>query len=168
MMTVLITLTTAGSDTGPFNLLSNIDGFTVPFESSIAKLDLESGYTSYLVPEGTTVIRVQSTGPLCNNYVDISIEETTTTTTTEAPSTTTTTTTIDCGECWRLQNESGVDDYTVNFTNCSGNPDQIIVLTGQTEFICSQTEPVCDGTCALLSIIQDTGSNCEPECPSLG
>lgn len=94
-MTVLITLTTAGSDTGPFNLLSNIDGFTNPFESSIAKLDLESGYTSYLVPEGTTVIRVQSTGPLCNNYVDISIEETTTTTTsstTEPPVTTTTTT----------------------------------------------------------------------------
>ena len=30
-MTVLITLTTAGTDSGPFTLYSNIDGYGTPF-----------------------------------------------------------------------------------------------------------------------------------------
>lgn len=91
---VLITLTTAGSDTGPFNLLSNLDGYTVPFESNVPKLDLEAGYISYLVPDGASNIRVQSVNVLCQNYVDLSIETTTTTTTSSTSSTTTTTTTL--------------------------------------------------------------------------
>lgn len=78
-MTVLITLT-AGADTGPFLLYSDIDGFTSAFEVGISKIDLEAGYTSTLVPDGTTVIRVMSQG-VCTNYVDISVTTTTTTTT---------------------------------------------------------------------------------------
>jgi len=95
---VLITLTTAGSDTGPFNLLSNLDGYTVPFESNVAKLDLEAGYISYLVPDGAMNIRVQSTNVLCENYVDLTINTTTTTTSTSTSSTTTTTTTLAPGD----------------------------------------------------------------------
>lgn len=91
--TVLITLTTAGADTGPFNLYSNVDGFLVAFETNVAKMDLEAGYTSYLVPDATLVIRVQSTGVLCNNYIDLVIG-TTTSTTSSTSSTTTTTTTL--------------------------------------------------------------------------
>lgn len=95
-MTVLILLTTAGAGTGPFNLLSNVDGFTTPFETGVAKVSLTTppGYTSALVPNGTTTIRVQSTGA-CTNFIDIVIgatPPTTTTTTTVAPTTTTTTT----------------------------------------------------------------------------
>lgn len=95
--TVLITLTLAGSDTGPFNLYSNIDGFTLAFETNVAKGDLEAGYVSFLVPDSATTIRVKSDNPVCDSYVDIVITTTTTTstssTTTSTSSTTTTTTT---------------------------------------------------------------------------
>ena len=61
-MTVLITLTTAGANTGPFNLYSDLDGYVTPFESAIAKATLVGGYTSTLVPDGTTTIKVLSAG----------------------------------------------------------------------------------------------------------
>lgn len=80
-MTVLIVLTTAGTNTGPFNLFSNLDGFTTAFESGVAKSSLLAGYTSTLVPDGTTTIRVQSVSA-CTNFIDIVINAPTTTTTT--------------------------------------------------------------------------------------
>lgn len=93
-MTVLITLTTAGSDSGPFNLFSNLDDYTSAFETGVSKAALLAGYSSALVPDYTTTVRVISTG-VCVNYVDIAIETiTTTTTTTVAPTTTTTTTPV--------------------------------------------------------------------------
>ena len=86
MASVLITLTTAGSDTGPFNLYSNTDGYVTPFETSVSKLPLVAGYTSTLVPNGTTTIRVKSNNPgFCVNYVDLAVSGITTTTTTAAP-----------------------------------------------------------------------------------
>jgi len=91
-MTVLITLTTAGSSTGPFSLYSNVDSYSVPFETGVSKSSLLAGYTSTVVPTGTTIIRVMSTGT-CTNYTDIPIVPCTTTTTTTVPPTTTTTTT---------------------------------------------------------------------------
>ena len=91
-MTVLITLTLAGADTGPFSLYSDVDGFSAPFETSVLKSALVSGYTSVLVPDGSTVIRVQSTSA-CTNYVDFPISGITTTTTSSSTSTSTTTST---------------------------------------------------------------------------
>lgn len=83
-MTVFITLTTAGTDTGPtFNLYSDVDGFTSAFETGVLKTDLIIGYASSLVPDGTTIIRVMSEG-ICTNYIDIPVTLTTTTTTTIA------------------------------------------------------------------------------------
>ena len=90
-MTVLITLTTAGTDTGPFNLYSNVDGYVSAFETGVSKAALLAGYSSALVPNGTTIIRIKSTGT-CVNYIDVSVVTTTTTTTTSTPTTTTTTT----------------------------------------------------------------------------
>jgi hypothetical protein len=91
-MTVLITLTTAGADSGPFNLYSNIDGYLTAFESGVSKVALLAGYSSSLVPDYTTSVRVLSTGA-CTNYIDIILTSgTTTSTTTSAPTTTTTTT----------------------------------------------------------------------------
>jgi hypothetical protein len=89
-MTVLITLTTAGTDSGPFNLYSNLDGYISAFATGVSKSALLAGYPSASVPDYTTTIRVVSTG-ICVNYVDIVII-TTSTTTTIAPTTTTTTT----------------------------------------------------------------------------
>jgi hypothetical protein len=84
-MTVYITLTTAGSDSGPFNLYSNLDGFTSAFESGVSKAALLAGYSTALVPDFTTSIRVRSNNSLCTNYIDIFLENTTTTTTTTVP-----------------------------------------------------------------------------------
>jgi len=82
-MTVLITLTVAGADSGPFNLYSNLYGYTSAFETNVAKVDLLAGYPSALVPDYTTIIRVVSTGD-CTNYIDIPLTSITTTTTTSS------------------------------------------------------------------------------------
>jgi len=105
-MNVVIQLTVANLDTGPFNLYSNVDTFTTPFATGISRSILLAGYTCTVVPNGTSVIRVKSTG-VCQNYIDITINipatttttsttiiVITTTTTTAIPVTTTTTTTI--------------------------------------------------------------------------
>ena len=80
-MTILITLTTAGANTGPFNLYSNVTAYTSAFEMNVPKASLEAGYISALAPDGTTVVRVMSNGD-CTNYTDIIVGMTTTTTTT--------------------------------------------------------------------------------------
>lgn len=92
-MNVLIQLTTAGLDTGPFNLFSDLDSFGVPFEVGVTKVDLLAGYLSTLVPDGTTTIRVCSTALYCANCIDITIEPLPTTTTTSSSSSSTSTTT---------------------------------------------------------------------------
>jgi hypothetical protein len=80
-MTVLITLTTAGTDTDNFSLYSNTDGYVTAFATGISRASLLTGYSSAVVPNGTTIIRANSNGT-CTNYTDISIVGTTTTTTT--------------------------------------------------------------------------------------
>jgi hypothetical protein len=88
----IITLTTAGTSTGPFNLLSDVDSYVTPFESSILRASLIAGYTTNLVPDAATIIRVKSNGA-CTNYIDLTYPTSPTTTTTTTTSTTTTTTT---------------------------------------------------------------------------
>jgi hypothetical protein len=85
-MTVLITLTVAGTDSGPFDLFSNIDGFTSAFETGVSKAALLAGYSSALVPNFTTVIRVLSTGD-CTNYIDITLDAPPTSSTTSTSTT---------------------------------------------------------------------------------
>jgi hypothetical protein len=67
-----ITLTSAGSDTGPFNLYSNIDGYTNAFESSILKSNLVNGFTTNNIPNSTSIIRLISMG-VCTNYIDLNL-----------------------------------------------------------------------------------------------
>jgi len=89
-MTVLITLTLAGSDTGPFDLYSNADGFTTPFQTGVAKSVLEAGLSSGAVPDGSTIILVKSTGTCDRDlYLNISGAPTTTTTSSTTSSSTT-------------------------------------------------------------------------------
>lgn len=102
-MNVLVTLTSAGTDTGPFDLFSNADNYIIPIDGGISRAALLAGYTCTTVPGSATIIRVKSLG-ICTNYIDIPISlvttttttssSTTTTTTTAAPATTTTTTTV--------------------------------------------------------------------------
>ena len=91
-MIVLITLTTAGADAGPFNLYSDTDGFVTAFASGISKATLLGGYLSSAVPDGTTSIRIVSTGT-CTNFIYIPVEGTTTTTTSSSSTSSTSTTT---------------------------------------------------------------------------
>lgn len=82
-MTVNITLTIAGTDTGPFNLYSNTDTYGVPFAIGISRSILETGYTSTMVPDGTTIVKVLSTGECTTDtYANIVLLPVTTSTTT--------------------------------------------------------------------------------------
>ncbi len=146
-MTVLIYLTTAGAGTGPFSLYSNVDSYVTPFETGVPKVSLTTlpGYTTALVPNGTTTIRVQSTGA-CTNYIDIVIGATTTTTTTSgaltttttASPTTTTTTTLTPAECGTFTLEGGIEGRTFNFTDCDGIPQEVILGPGGASSYCIQ------------------------------
>ena len=90
-MTVLITLTLAGTDVGPFDLYSDADGYTVAFETGISRAALIAGYTSTLVPADSSTILAASTGECARDlYMTIEGAPTTTTTTTSTTSTTTT------------------------------------------------------------------------------
>ena len=91
-MTVLITLTTIGTDCSLFDIYSNTDGFVSAFETDVPKASLSSGFSSANTPDGTTVIRVKAKG-VCTNYKDITLSTITTTTTSSTSTTTTTTTT---------------------------------------------------------------------------
>jgi hypothetical protein len=89
-MTVLITLTLAGTSVGPFDIYSDVDGFTTPTVTGVSRADLIAGYYA-TVPDGTTQVLVQSTGT-CTTQLYLTVSGNTTTTTTS--STTSTTTTI--------------------------------------------------------------------------
>lgn len=93
-MTVTITLTLAGSDTGPFNLYSDVDGYTSAFQTGVPRGDFLTGLTISTVPDGTTEILVRSTG-VCQRdlYLSVAGAPATTTTTSSTSSTTSTTTT---------------------------------------------------------------------------
>jgi len=68
-----ITLAAAGSDTGPFNLYSNVDSFVTPFEVGVSKASLLAGYVSTVVPSTTSIVRVKSNSLNCTNYVDMNV-----------------------------------------------------------------------------------------------
>jgi hypothetical protein len=146
-MTVLIQLTTAGTDTGPFNLYSNLDSFGVPFEVGVTKVDLLAGYLSTLVPNGTTTIKVCSTSLYCANCIDITIEPLPTTTTTSSSSTsstttsstststsTTTSTTTIGGTCksYSITNNTGGTSGLLYTDCCTGEVITLSILDGQT------------------------------------
>ena len=71
-MTAIITLTTAGADTGPFNIFSNVDNYVTAFEINISKTSLLQGFTSINIPNGATILRLKSMGA-CTNFIDINM-----------------------------------------------------------------------------------------------
>jgi len=71
--TVEITIAAAGTDTGPFNLFSDADAYVTAFATGIAKSALLAGYTSTVVPDAATIVRVKSNSVGCTNYVDMTI-----------------------------------------------------------------------------------------------
>lgn len=75
--TVEITIAAAGTDTGPFNIFSNLD-YVTPFATGVLKADLLAGYISTVVPDAATSVRVKSNSVGCTNYVDMEITGATT------------------------------------------------------------------------------------------
>jgi hypothetical protein len=132
-MTVLIQLTTAGSDTGPFNLYSDVDSFGVPFEVGVSKSTLQAGYLSSLVPDFTTTIRVCSTSLYCSNCVDIQV----------APY-------CDNCTCYTITSTPGVQ---VNYFDCNGM-EQTFEYVDVTQ-ICAQ-----NGTVSFIGDGVATPSGC--------
>lgn len=72
-MKILVTLTTAGSLTGPFHLYSDSDGFYSPLAIFVQKSELIAGYFISNAPNNTTKIRVKSINSDCSNYTDITV-----------------------------------------------------------------------------------------------
>ena len=64
---------TIGADVVNLNLLSDVDSYATPFETSIPKASFAIGYTSLLVPDAATIVRVQATGSVCVSFENITI-----------------------------------------------------------------------------------------------
>lgn len=92
-MTILIDLSVAGINTGPFNLYSDADDYTSAFALNVTRQQLLDGYPA-VVTAGTTNIKLQSLSDICPNDTILPVSTTTSTTSTSTSSTTTTTTTI--------------------------------------------------------------------------
>ena len=102
-MTIIITLSFAGNETGPFDLYSDATGFAIPFAQNVSKAALLAGY-QVEAPDGTTVVRLDNLNNLCGStdiyscatpncdFTGSIICDVTTTTTTSSSSTTTTST----------------------------------------------------------------------------
>jgi hypothetical protein len=154
-MTVLITLTTAGIDSGPFDLYSDLDGYLSAFESGVDKTLLLAGYPSSLVPDFTTIIRVRSNNALCTNYVDIPVGEPTTTTTTTIAS------------CIEITADAGGDcpslpGYSIlEYTDCDGVVQTVELGTGELYTFCTLVEAVSPEFICGNGIIY-YGSSCTP------
>lgn len=176
--TVIITLTIAGTDTGPFDLYSDADGFTAPFEVNVPKASLLVGYVSSLVPNAAVLVKAVSRG-LCTSSITMPIigtsVTTSTTTTVTGPttststSTTSTTTTgasrLTCVQgVWFLVTQGGV----VRYTSCCGSA---IVEVGVEEgyqylpacMIINSLAPAPAPTGAIISEIGYNATTCT--CP---
>jgi|688.fasta_scaffold355881_1 hypothetical protein len=159
-MTVLVTLTLAGTDVGPFNLYSNVDGYTTPLATGVSRAALLAGYSLAGVPDAASVIRATSTGT-CTNFLDMYLTGGTTTTTTSTSSTTSTTTTIVPPiECYGYEvcaddGSGDRDAFPFTYTNCIGNFITSSVVNTQCREICAQRDSVDSSSGAVF--ITETG-----------
>jgi hypothetical protein len=157
-MTVLVTLTLAGTDTGPFNLYSNSDGYVNIIATGVTKAALEAGYSLTGVPDDATIIRVKSTGT-CTNYIDMSIIGVTTTTTSSSSTTSTSTTLIPPIECYAYEvcanDGSGNKGETYPFTyiTCNGIFREIDLANTRCIEFCAQLGSV-DSTSEFIFITE--------------
>jgi hypothetical protein len=69
---ITITIAAAGTDTGPFNIYTNLD-YVTPINTGVLKADLLAGFVTSAVPNGATSVRVKSNNANCVNYVDMTI-----------------------------------------------------------------------------------------------
>lgn len=157
-MTVLVTLTLAGTDTGPFNLYSNVDGYVNIIATGVTRAALLAGYSLTGVPDTATVIRAKSTGT-CTNYIDMSIIGGTTTTTSTSSTTSTSTTLIPPIECYAYEvcADDGTGDrgetYPFTYITCNGISREIDLPNQRCIEFCAQRDSV-DSTSGFIFITE--------------
>jgi hypothetical protein len=153
-MTVLITLTTAGSDTGPFNIYSNANGFSTIIISGVSRASLVAGYNA-TVPDGTTEVLVRSVGACQRDlYLDVSGAPATTTSTTST--TTTLVPPIDC-YAYEVCANDGTGDrgdaYPYTYIDCNGTVVERDLLNERCREFCAQLGSV-DSTSEFIFITE--------------
>lgn len=155
-MTIIITLSFAGNETGPFDLYSDATGFAIPFAQNVSKAALLAGY-QVEAPDGTTVVRLfnlqflcaaeptdiySCATPNCDFTGEIICPVTTTTTTTAEPTTTTTTAYPGVAPCtWSTYGgnpgQIAVYDFDTNSSTAVLVPNDFTSTTGINRPICS-------------------------------
>jgi hypothetical protein len=159
-----------GSSTGPtFDLFSDANSYASAFESGVSKTTLMGvgGYTSTVVPDAATIIRVKSTGT-CTTYDDYTLAsqtptptptptavvQTPTPTPTPTPTAAPITYTYDCDEvdgCYAVEGTGGT------YSNLSACQDDCIISPPPC-FIEGTSITMSDGTTKLIEelIVGDT------------
>jgi len=153
-MTTLITLTLAGSDTGPFNIYSNVDGFTTPTATGISRATLLAGYSA-TVPDGTVQVLVKSIGA-CQRDLYLVVSGAPIPITTSTTSTTSTSTTIIPPiECYGYEvcADDGTGDrdaFPFTYISCNGTSIESSVVNTQCREICAQRDSVDSSSGAIF------------------
>lgn len=158
-MTIIITLSFAGNETGPFDLYSDATGFATPFAQNVSKAALLAGY-QVEAPDGTTVIRLDNLNsscgsvdiyscatPNCDFTGSIICDVTTTTTTTAEPTTTTTTAYPGVAPCtWSTyggnSGEIAVYEFNTSLSTAVLVPNDFTTTQGINRPICSTGDKV--------------------------
>ena len=155
-MTIFITLSLAGTETGPFDLYSNVDGFTTPFATGVSRAALLAGYET-TAPDGTITVRLDDLNALCTPSTtdiytctipncdfsgEIICPVTTTTTSTSTSTTTTSTLYPGVAFCtWSTYGgnpgEIAVYDFDTNLSTAVLVPNDFTTTIGINRPICS-------------------------------
>lgn len=125
---VKVTLSTAGVDSGPFNIYQNTDGYVTPVATAISRTVMTTTGYDVTVDSLATTVKVLSTG-VCDNYDLIPISATTTSTST---STTTSTTTAVVLNWYKIENcfQPGEFYYSTSYPAGSFSVGSRVTTTG--------------------------------------
>ena len=172
-MTIIITLSFAGNETGPFDLYSDADNFATAFNTSgpVSKVALLAGF-QVNAPAGTTVVRLDDLSGLCLNtetdiYTcatpncdfagEILCNITTTTTTSTPPTTTTSTTPPPAGLC--LWSTNGGNPGSVAVYSFDTNTSTEVLVPNDFESTIGINRPICSTSSKLYLLSEKVSTD---------
>ena len=170
-MTIIITLSFAGNETGPFDLYSDATNFATPFAQGISKAALLAGF-QVNAPAGTTVVRLDDLSGLCLNtetdiYTcatpncdfagEILCNITTTTTTSTPPTTTTTSTPPPAGLC--LWSTNGGNPGSVAVYSFDTNTSTEVLVPNDFESTIGINRPICSTSSKLYLLSEKVSTD---------
>lgn len=170
-MTIIITLSFAGNETGPFDLYSDATNFATPFAQGISKAALLAGF-QVNAPAGTTVVRLDDLSGLCLNtetdiYTcatpncdfagEILCNITTTTTSTSSSTTTTTSTAPSAGLC--LWSTNGGNPGSVAVYSFDTNTSNEVLVPNDFESTVGINRPMCSTSSKLYLLSEKVSTD---------